>query len=103
MTQAQADAEQWRGTDQGTQLKATSGWANNGNGMNTSGFSALPGGFRYFDGYFYFITIYGLWWSSTDDITILAWTRALTYSHGGVNRTNDGKASGYSVRCVRDN
>jgi uncharacterized protein (TIGR02145 family) len=55
MTQAEADS--WwgedcfdigRGTDQGTQMKTTSGWIDvwegiSGNGTNTSGFSALPG------------------------------------------------------------
>lgn len=36
----------YRGTDQGAQMKATSGWSDwegiDGNGTNTSGFSALP-------------------------------------------------------------
>ncbi len=37
-----------RGTNQGTQMKNTTGWAPpNENGTNTSGFSALPGGYRY--------------------------------------------------------
>jgi len=32
------------GTLPGEQMKSTSGWANHGNGTNSSGFSALPGG-----------------------------------------------------------
>ncbi len=37
MTQAQADAFSWRGTDQGTLLKSTAGWTTR-NGTNTSRF-----------------------------------------------------------------
>jgi hypothetical protein len=32
----------------GKKLKATSGWNNGGNGQNTYGFSALPGGIEYY-------------------------------------------------------
>ncbi len=46
MTEEQADELGPRGTDQGSRLKNTFGWLDNGNGTNTSGFSALPGGTR---------------------------------------------------------
>ncbi len=52
-----------RGTDQGTQMKSTTGWdvsPNNGiNGTNTSGFSGRPGGYRFgVDGSFQSTRIY---------------------------------------------
>ncbi len=34
------------GTDVGTKMKSTTGWNSGGNGTNTSGFTALPGGYR---------------------------------------------------------
>jgi uncharacterized protein (TIGR02145 family) len=103
MTQAQADASEWRGTDQGTQLKSTSGWNSGGNGTDNFGFSALPGGYRggylgTFDG----MGGYGLWWSSTELDAAGAWGRGITYDFGNVGRINYIKISGLSVRCIRD-
>jgi dienelactone hydrolase len=46
MSFEQADAFGWRGTDEGDKMKANFGWNNNGNGNNSSGFSALPAGSR---------------------------------------------------------
>ncbi len=46
MTQEQADETTWRGTDQGSQMKNIHRMENRRKGStNTSGFSALPGGF----------------------------------------------------------
>ena len=56
-----------RGTDQGAQMKNTTGWAAGENGTNTSGFSALPGGYRYYlDGTFQAIGRWSYWWSSNE-------------------------------------
>lgn len=103
MTQAQADATGLRGTNQGTQLKATSGWASNGNGTNSSGFSALSGGYRFDDGTFFNVGNAGLWWSSTENNSSGAWTRRLGYYSANVFRGSIYKAYGFSVRCVKDN
>ncbi len=102
MTQAQADASGWRGTDQGTQMKSTSGWNSNGNGTNSSGFSGLPGGDRYDDGNFVNIGIFGVWWSSTELSTGNAWGRLLYYGSTNVYRYDFTKEGGFSVRCLRD-
>jgi uncharacterized protein (TIGR02145 family) len=97
MTQSQADSYDWRGTNQGSQLKATSI-----NGTNTSGFSALPGGRyvwvaqyfnRYGDGY---------WWCSTMDGDSFAWSRSLAAYSDKVERISPGRGFGLSVRCLRD-
>jgi uncharacterized protein (TIGR02145 family) len=51
MSQGDADMEGERGTNEGSKLKASEGWEEGG-GINSSGFSALPGGYRYINGSF---------------------------------------------------
>jgi uncharacterized protein (TIGR02145 family) len=101
MTQAQADDTDWRETDQGTQMKSTIGWYNN-NGTNTSGFSALPGGYLYGSGSFSGIRDYGRWWGSTESSSDYAWGRRLLHDRSSVFRDVHAKRCGFSVRCVRD-
>jgi len=86
----------------GTKMKSTSGWAENGNGTNTSGFSGLPGGYRYYNGSFDDVGGDGNWWSSTEDLTGNAWYRYLNYLNGNVYRYDSNKKNGFSVRCLRD-
>jgi uncharacterized protein (TIGR02145 family) len=69
---------------------------------NESGFTALPGGYRYRDGTFCSIGLYGYWWSSAQYNTNNAWCRALYYHQSVVGRGDNGKAYGFSVRCVQD-
>ncbi|MFZ4726743.1 MAG: fibrobacter succinogenes major paralogous domain-containing protein, partial [Paludibacter sp.] len=69
---------------------------------NSSGFSALPGGYRYYDGTYDNIGYYGYWWSSTEGDTTSAWLRYLTYHNSYLYRNNITKSYGFSVRCVRD-
>ena len=102
MSEAQANATNWRGTDQGTQMKTDYGWNNGGNGTNSSGFSGLPGGFRYNSGYFGSAGSLGLWWSSSPSGSF-AWARYMNDNEEGVSRYDgDDRRGGYSVRCVLD-
>ena len=89
-------------SEAGTKMKSTSGWVENGNGTNSSGFSGLPGGFRYYSGTFYYIDYGGGWWSSTEYETDDAWYRYLGYDGGNVYGDDYSKRSGFSVRCLRD-
>ena len=73
-----------------------------GNGSNSSGFSGLPGGYRYLGGTFYSIGEHGYWWSATESGTNLAWYRNLYYYNDAVGRSLDFKDLGLSVRCLRD-
>lgn len=102
MSQSQADAVNWRGIDEGEKMKSTSGWNNNGNGTNSSGFNALPGGLRSSGGSFLYLGNYGYWWSSTEDSGTYAWHRSLSYGYDQVGRGYDGKTYGFSVRCLKD-
>ena len=86
----------------GSKMKSASGWDQGGNGTNSSGFSGLPGGYRYSNGTYDFIGFYGYWWSSTQSSTSYAWIRNLDYYPGDVSRDGYDKRDGFSVRCVRD-
>ena len=44
MSSAVANETSWRGSPVANYMKATSGWIDGGNGSNSSGFTALPGG-----------------------------------------------------------
>jgi uncharacterized protein (TIGR02145 family) len=86
----------------GDKMKSTTGWDEDGNGTNTSGFAGLPGGYRSFNGDFTIIGASGNWWSSSEDSTVNAWCRYLFYDNGGVDRDYYYKQNGFSVRCLRD-
>ena len=103
MTSAQANSTGWRGTDQASQLKASSNDSLPWNGTNTSGFSALPGGLRgYSNGAFDYLGDGGYWWSSSPSGSD-AWYRYLNSGGSNVGRGYDGYVRyGFSVRCVRD-
>jgi uncharacterized protein (TIGR02145 family) len=71
---------------------------------NQSGFTALPGGYRYIYGAFYLVGYNGAWWSSTESDAVNAWSRYIGYFDGIVSSScNFSKRFGYSVRCVKDN
>ena len=90
------------GKEAGTKMKSTSGWYNDGNGTNTSGFAGLPGGCRFNDGNFYVIGANGSWWSSSEGYADNAWYRYLNSNDGNVSRLNNDERNGFSVRCLRD-
>ena len=86
----------------GGKMKSTSLWnAPNTGATNESLFNGFPGGRRSFDGPFYGIGDNGSWWSSTEFNTYDAWFRYLYYDNGAVSRANFDKASGYSVRLIK--
>ena len=85
----------------GGQMKTTYGWNNGGNGTNSSGFSGLPGGFRYFSGSFGNAGDVGSWWSSSPNGSD-AWDRYLDNYSEYVSRGYVNLRFGFSVRCVRD-
>jgi len=86
----------------GTKMKSPSGWQNNGNGSNTSGFEGLPGGCRDGNGSFYGIYANGYWWSSSESVANNAWGRYLRSPNGNVDRDDSFEQDGFSVRCLRE-
>jgi len=105
MSQAEADSEGWRGTDEGVKLKetGTTHWDIPNTGANNqSGFTALPGGSRSDNGPFASIGNHGCWWSSTEYNTDYAWGRYVYYYDNNVCRNQFNKKDGYSIRCIKD-
>jgi uncharacterized protein (TIGR02145 family) len=92
-----------RGTNEGGALKAATNWTSPNTGAtNSSGFTALPGGYRVEDGTYDTIGYYGFWWSSTQLYSNNAWFRNLECFSSIVYRQYFNKPYGISVRCVRD-
>ncbi len=104
MSQAEADASDWRGEGIGTMLKTTFGWLNEGNGTNTTGFSILPSGYRAAEGGGGFAKVEenGYIWTSTSFSDVQKWYREVNHYAGMVNRTYNYKGSGISVRCLKN-
>jgi len=94
----------------GLYLKADKGWNDNeygksGNGEDTFGFSALPGGMGFTSGSFGYVGSTGYWWSATDfnnSIGSNAYYRSMYCDYEYVNHYSSKKNFLYSVRCVRD-
>ena len=107
----------------GRNLKSAIGWNSNGNGTNSFGFSALPGGAAHRDGNsidFDDIGNLGIWWSATENNDLreinairretgmnisagsLAYARAMNLEDYALEISTVLKSSGFSVRCVRD-
>jgi uncharacterized protein (TIGR02145 family) len=78
------------------------GWNPGSPGTNTSGFTALPGGYRNIGGSFSLIRNVAFFWSATESDYSYAWYRYLNFSSSSVFRINYYKSVGASVRCLRD-
>ncbi|MCX6259020.1 MAG: fibrobacter succinogenes major paralogous domain-containing protein [Bacteroidia bacterium] len=105
MSQSQADATGWRGTTEGGKLKeaGTSHWTSpNAGADNSSGYNALPGGYRDDVGIFYYLGNTGTWWTASEYFASDAWNRSLNYNYSQVIRNDDFGSFGYSVRCIRN-
>jgi len=105
----------WIGTNEGGMIKEdnTEHWntetctepvcPDGSTGCNCSGFTAMPGGFRYYlDGFYNGMGYGGYFWSSTESSSHYAWYRQLGTYNSEINRNNFHKAYGFSIRCVRD-
>jgi len=93
----------------GRKLKSTTGWFNSNTGTNSSGFTALPSGFRLYDGNFnYMGNRGGTWWSSTENnVESGVWTRTVDCCYYDekddyVTRESESKELGFSVRCIKN-
>ena len=86
----------------GKVLKSQTGWNNNGNGTDAYGFSALPAGLRYYNGYFNYGGNGALFWSATEYDSYGACYMYLDYYGGSAYLYYNDKHSGFSVRCLRD-
>jgi uncharacterized protein (TIGR02145 family) len=115
MSASESAKSGWRGTNEGDKLKTegTTGWTQFGDvwPTNESGFTALAGGCRMFNG----TTIanewstpqglrsVGFWWTATGYSDNEALYRYLDYKNSNVFRSSCAKTYGFSIRCVKDN
>ena len=74
----------------------------NTSATNETGFTALPGGSRDYDGTFGQLGSYAHWWSYTVSDISKAWNRYLIYNNSAAYRVDYYKHSGFSVRCIKD-
>jgi uncharacterized protein (TIGR02145 family) len=87
----------------GGKMKTTFDWqAPNAGADNSSGFSGLPGGYRFDLRTFPNIGFYGNWWSATSNGDYASWARNIGYSSNDVGRSSFGNVNGFSCRCVKD-
>ncbi|MBA0883475.1 FISUMP domain-containing protein [Flavobacterium undicola] len=89
----------------GEALKSISGWAEDGNGTNSSGFNALPAGIRR-NNLYEVMGVMGFWWSATPrGKEGKAWGWDMSYAKPlktKVFRFDAYVSYEVSVRCVRD-
>jgi len=83
--------------------KGTAHWITPNTGAsNSEGFTALPGGYRYFGAIFGSILNNGYWWSSTAFDSGSAWCRYISNNSAEIFSSKINKELGFSVRCVKD-
>lgn len=108
MSMEDAEKINWRGGHEGEKLKIESplGWTvfNDVWSTNESGFTALAGSCRLFNGIWGDpgLSSTGFWWTSTEVPDNMAWYRHLDYKNTNVFRYYGLKNYGFSIRCVKD-
>jgi uncharacterized protein (TIGR02145 family) len=103
MTVEQSHSLYWRGTDQGAQIKSSPLDNPPWDGTNSSGFAALPGGYRgyYGGGTFWWLGTNAVWWTSTS-VGQQALNRLLDPAVNTIFRNTYDMNDGFSVRCLKD-
>lgn len=86
----------------GGKMKSNAGWSDTGNSPDASGFSALPGGLRYYNGDLGFLGFNAYFWTSQmrDSSNAMYWS--FDHANITVQHTYDQKILGYSVRCIKN-
>lgn len=102
MASSEANSTGWRGTNQGAQTKASPADSPSWNGTNSSGFSALPGGYRNFDGGFGGVGSYAYFWNASSFSPASKLGRRLYSGNVNVYRGGHDPNYGFSVRCIQD-
>jgi uncharacterized protein (TIGR02145 family) len=87
--------------------RGTTHWrAPNAGVTNSSGFTALPGGYRRSNGVFYGIGLMGYFWAAPGNFTVIPWYQGWKLSWGYYSQVECAnfhkKRVGLSVRCIKD-
>ncbi|MCQ2060208.1 MAG: fibrobacter succinogenes major paralogous domain-containing protein [Fibrobacter sp.] len=90
----------------GRMLKSEDGWgyySESTKGIDYSGFSALPAGDRYYNGYFVNAGYDAFFWSSSEMINSdVAYIMDLSFNGEYAGLYDDDKNYAFSVRCIKD-
>jgi uncharacterized protein (TIGR02145 family) len=91
----------------GKHLKTRTGWKEEGNGTNYTGFSGLPAGFRYNDGWWGWdepsMSKYAIWWADETKEEFYATQVSLRYNSDELQIYDKIVISqGRNVRCIKD-
>ena len=90
----------------GKKLKSQTGWndynGTSGNGTDAYGFSALPAGYGYYDGYFSDEGVHAPFWCATEYDSFAAYSMDLNYDYEDADLNLNLKGLDFSVRCLKD-
>jgi uncharacterized protein (TIGR02145 family) len=89
----------------GGKLKETGDvhWTNlNVGATNSSGFTALAGGYRYFGGSYANEKRFGYWWTANEATSKSGIARSMHYNYANIDQIKPDKRTGASVRCVKE-
>lgn len=76
-------------------------WVYNEGASNKTGFTALPGGERSWDGNFHMKGLNSVWWTSSPSYNDAAWCVGVNAGGSSIISTVMPSEAGYSVRCVK--
>jgi uncharacterized protein (TIGR02145 family) len=69
---------------------------------NSTGYTALPSGIRYFEGTYNSFALFTAFWSSTESDNNKALYLSLYYKDAAAAMNKTSKKDGFSVRCIKD-
>lgn len=103
MSDSETDRIGWRQSGSvGKKLKAKNLWIDEGNGINSALFRAVPAGTRTTGGNLSPTGVSCGFWSSNENDSQENWHRRIYYSTDGIKRDRGSRSEGFSVRCVKD-
>lgn len=105
MSQIQADKIELRGTDEGGKMKEIeyTHWEfPNTGATNSSGLTALPGGYRNPDGAFLLLGMRSTWWTATETSSGYAAYHYIEFISAKAGRYGNVQDVGFGVRCLKD-
>ncbi|HOZ86772.1 MAG TPA: fibrobacter succinogenes major paralogous domain-containing protein [Bacteroidia bacterium] len=107
MAGEEADNTSWRGSHLSQKLlpESSVGWPSQVStvyGTNETGFTALPGGCRVFNGTKGEVSATAYWWTSSEQSQTTGWYRNLSASNASIFRYFVDKNYGLNIRCVKD-
>jgi uncharacterized protein (TIGR02145 family) len=69
---------------------------------NETGFTAVPTGYRAYNGGFGYKTQFGYWWTLTESSSTDVWYQYMGYDNRAVGKLAGSKNYGFSVRCIQN-